>query len=271
MNYRHIILTRFNLQYALGSDIHMQPAWLEERFRLFEAYCLPSITGQTSQNFTWIILVHDQTPTIYKQRLERHVQTYPIIKIEYCSYYDDINILYQNIGRKYIEHYDYLLSTRMDSDDMLALDFVEILQSHLQYLENSATIISFPKGIQWFETKDIAYAIIYPKNHFLSFLEPQNRIRTSLGIDHTKIDTTQLTQISLNAMWCEIVHRNNICNGYFPEYRYSTHIQPRPYPTLISTSHTMRQHVFLLKQKIIFRYHQLLRFWKNGFGHRNAQ
>lgn len=270
MTYRHIILTRFNLQYALESDIHIQTAWLEERFRLFEAYCLPSIIGQTNQNFTWIILVHDQTPTIYQQRLEQYVQTYPVIKVEYCSYYDDINILYQNIGRKYIEHYDYLLSTRMDSDDMLALDFVDILQSHLQYIENQATIISFPKGIQWFETKDIAYAIVYPKNHFLTFLEPYDSLRTSLGIDHTKIDTTQLTLISLNAMWCEIVHGNNICNGYFPGYRYSTLIQQRSYPTLITTSHRMRQYAFLLKQMIIFRYHQMLRFLKNGFGHRNV-
>ena len=138
MTYRHIILTRFNLQYALESDIHIQTAWLEERFRLFEAYCLPSIIGQTNQNFTWIILVHDQTPTIYQQRLEQYVQTYPVIKVEYCSYYDDINILYQNIGRKYIEHYDYLLSTRMDSDDMLdcniicSISKIKQLSSHFQ-------------------------------------------------------------------------------------------------------------------------------------------
>ena len=49
MTYKHIILTRFNLQFELGNDIHTQPYWLDERFRLFEKYCLPSIVEQTNQ------------------------------------------------------------------------------------------------------------------------------------------------------------------------------------------------------------------------------
>ena len=63
MNYKHIILTRFNLQYDLLSDIHIQDNWLEERFRLFEQYCFPSIIAQTNQQFDWVILLSEYPPT----------------------------------------------------------------------------------------------------------------------------------------------------------------------------------------------------------------
>ena len=105
MKYKHIILTRFNLQFELGNDIYIQPSWLDERFRLFKRYCLPSIVGQTNQNFTWVILSSEQTPTKYKERLSQYAQTYSNIKLEYCPYYDDVNILYKEIGEKHIaEH-----------------------------------------------------------------------------------------------------------------------------------------------------------------------
>ena len=110
MTYKHIILTRFNLQFELGNDIHTQPYWLDERFRLFEKYCLPSIVGQTNQNFTWVILSSEQTPTKYKERLSQYAQTYSNIKLEYCPYYDDVNILYKEIGEKHVADNDFLLS-----------------------------------------------------------------------------------------------------------------------------------------------------------------
>ena len=67
MKYKHLIFTRFNLQYELDSDLHLQAAWLDERFRLFEQYCLPSIVGQTDLHFTWVILSSNQTPDWYKK------------------------------------------------------------------------------------------------------------------------------------------------------------------------------------------------------------
>ena len=124
MKYKHIILTRFNLQYDLLSDIHIQDNWLEERFRLFEQYCFPSIIAQTNQQFDWVILLSDQTPKNYILRITQHTNSYKNIHLELCSYYEDVNILYKTIGLKYIQDYDYLLSTRVDNDDMLAKDFV---------------------------------------------------------------------------------------------------------------------------------------------------
>ena len=152
MHYNHIILTRFNLQYEKDNTIHICTEWLEERFRLFESYCLPSVTRQTSQKFTWVILASDQTPDIYKKRLAEYRIQHENIDIQFCPYFEDINQLYQAIGQHYCLGYNHLLSTRLDSDDMLALDFIEKLQSHITPQTQSHTILSFHSGIQWFET-----------------------------------------------------------------------------------------------------------------------
>lgn len=258
MNYKHIILTRFNLQYDLQSNIHIQDSWLEERFRLFEQYCFPSIIAQTNQQFDWVILVCDQTPKNYLSRLAKYTNSHLNIYIELCTYYEDVNVLYNNIGEKYVHGYDYLLSTRVDNDDMLAKDFVETLQKLLPATHASA-VLTFTNGIQWFEHKDMAFAVAYDRNHFLSFWEEKQNIRTSLGIDHTKVQSKNLIKLHKPFMWCEIVHENNISNGYVPKYRYSLEVTTDAYPIDIVTN-KIKQCWFLICEHIQFRHHQALHF-----------
>lgn len=269
MKFKHVIFTRFNLQYDLESDLYIQTAWLDERFRLFEQYCLPSIVRQTSLHFTWVILSSNQTPDWYKNRLSNYAQRYQNIQIEYCAYYEDVNVLYKALGEKYVEDNDFLLSTRIDSDDMLAVDFVSTLQSYVQsYLSNEA-VISFTNGVQWFEKDNIVFAASYSQNHFLNFLECRHHIRTCLGMDHTKVSEKALVQLNHIAMWCEIVHGNNICNGYTPAYRYSTPIiSEGSYPIHLPVSNTIRQYMFLMREHIRFRYHQIGRGLRKLVGHR---
>ena len=269
MNFNHIILTRFNLQYELGSSIHVASSWLEERFRLFEQYCLPSIIGQSNSSFTWVILASDQTADVYKRRLSSYSEVCSNIVIEYSPYVADLVGLYKKIGEKYVGDCDYLLSTRIDSDDMLAPHFVDRLHSyiHSQFLGES--VITFPRGIQWFEKEAIAYSISYAQNHFLNFLEASSNIRTSLGIDHTKVEKRNMIQLPDASMWCEIVHGTNICNGYFPNYRYSIALPTSHFPLPIRKRAVGRL-VFLLQQSIIFRYRQLCRHLRRLFVRRSA-
>lgn len=271
MKFKHVIFTRFNLQYDLGSDLHIQSAWLDERFRLFEQYCFPSIMGQTNLQFTWVILSSNQTPDLYKNRLSSYVQSYPNIQIEYCAYYEDVNVLYKVMGDKYVEENDFLLSTRIDSDDMFAADFVAVLQTYVQTYLNTEAIISFQNGIQWFEKSEMAFAVSFPKNHFLSFLEHQHNIRTCLGMDHTKVSEQTLVLLDNTAMWCEIVHGNNICNGYTPAYHYSKcMVKSGAFPTQMPVYHALRQYLFIMKEYLRFRYRQLGRGLRKLVGRHNS-
>lgn len=261
MNYKHLILTRFNLQYDPEKDIHIHSSWLDERFRLFELYCLPSIVGQTCQQFDWVIFVSDQTPEVYQQRLLQLTQASGNIHIELCPYYQNFNDLYKSMGEKYIGENDFLLSTRIDSDDMLAANYVEILHNHISASTPCPVVITFTRGIQWFEHNQVAFGVRYNKNHFLNFWEKKPTIQTSLSVDHTLIHTKDLLELEEPDMWCEIVHQSNLCNSYVPKYRYSLTYTTKNYPIRMEAKRG-EQWRFLLLEHVKFRYHQLVRWLK---------
>ena len=72
MNYKHFLITRFNLSLQFGCEFRdpdenptlkiLDEDYLEKRFEIFEKYTLKSISEQTVQDFTWIILFHKRTP-----------------------------------------------------------------------------------------------------------------------------------------------------------------------------------------------------------------
>ena len=73
MNIHKYILTRFNLtlwQRDKNRNNTQTAEWLEQRFRLFEQFTLPSVLNQTDKNFKWIVLFCSETPIKYKSRID---------------------------------------------------------------------------------------------------------------------------------------------------------------------------------------------------------
>jgi len=62
--FRHYILTRFNTGlYRRTEGLTVSPdEWMEHRLRLFTSLTLPSIRGQSCQDFTWLVLMDRRTP-----------------------------------------------------------------------------------------------------------------------------------------------------------------------------------------------------------------
>ena len=73
--FEHFIVTRFNLPLfkakVEGKVVgNLDETWLAGRFDLFERYCLPSVKGQTCQDFRWIVLFDAATPEHFKKRIQ---------------------------------------------------------------------------------------------------------------------------------------------------------------------------------------------------------
>ena len=74
MTFKHFILTRFNLpifQPKVGEKkvSHLDEEYLNYRFDLFERFCLPSVKGQTCQDFRWFVLFDAATPAVFRNRI----------------------------------------------------------------------------------------------------------------------------------------------------------------------------------------------------------
>lgn len=270
MQYRHIILTRFNLQYDPDSTLHIQPCWLDNRLALFEKYCLPSMLQQTCRDFTWLLLADEHTPDIQRKRLLSYPNILPQIEVLFCPYYDDFNVLYRQIGEQYGKGYEWLLSTRLDNDDMLATNAVENLHCYMEQHAPANRILTYPIGVQYFADANIAFKIGFTSNHFLTFLEDKHHIRTCLGIDHTKVSPSSLRSIGSADMWCEIVHSSNICNNYVPKYHYYWQHPQGQYPITLPRTAWQQRIPFLTRHWFAFRAAQARRLMHRllaRFGH----
>ena len=216
---RHLIFTRFNIQYEEGDTIGICPSWLDERLRLFEAYCLPPIQHQTCTNFIWLIIGDSRTPIEYKTRIESYKTILPQIRVIWTPYQKDCyHNFYRNLGQEFASGYDILISTRLDSDDATPANYVEVVQKIAQ--EGLEGIISFPVGKQTFVNTNKSYKVRYVQNHSTSRIE-KSGFETIMVYDHTQvtIDQEHLFETK-EPMWEEIVHGGNMLNDYVPKYHY---------------------------------------------------
>lgn len=223
---QHFILTRFNLRLwnrdKSGSSVRTRD-WLDHRFSLFERYCLPSIIGQTCQDFTWIVLFDSQTPDEYKSRIDGYKKRCPRLVPIYVSpqegrYFAQI---FGEEVRKRVVASARVLSTYLDNDDALSVHFVEDIQMRTEKLRDG-TFITYNDGYQYFTDHHYVMRIHYPRNHFVSVVEKNDlsQVRTVYGFGShyylVKIPGVRIEQVSGARMWCEVIHEKNMGNdAYF--------------------------------------------------------
>lgn len=214
--YKHLIITRFNIKTSDSQDYRLNIKYLKYRFELFEKYCLPSIKGQTCQLFSWLLLLDEQTPAYFKEKINSYKKQYNNINPIYLPPCSNAKDIYVTICNRCAAKTDYLITTRIDNDDVLHKNYIQEIQEYFSsHHISEPTVISFSKGIQYYHNKDIALHINYPSNHFITLIEPTSISHNSvLGYDHTKIKKLFPLIIIKKVMWLEVVHDTNIINNY---------------------------------------------------------
>ncbi|BAV97999.1 glycosyltransferase [Lysobacter enzymogenes] len=135
----HAVITRFSYRHtttAAGLDgvlvsllrrDPLQPERLAFRFSLFELTCLPSLLGQSEQNFDWFIVIDRELPPVWRERLQALVAGRARTHL---YEYDPARDL---TSTEWLQPYapagtTRLLTTLLDDDDALPADFVEQMQ-----------------------------------------------------------------------------------------------------------------------------------------------
>ena len=213
MDYIHLIITRFNIR--IDEDLRaLSEDYLEQRFEIFERYCLPSVLNQTCHDFRWVILFDSATPASFKQRADKIGQQASNIDILFVEPFEDVHVFYEQLAQQYSAGHQYLLTTRFDNDDMLNRHFVEYLHRALQ--QQTPTFYSFSKGLQYFRAKETVFTVNFINNHFSSLLEDASLTpKTILGYNHIEISQIgTIVNMAEENMWVEIVHETNVCNNF---------------------------------------------------------
>lgn len=211
MDLKHIILTRFNVPSpGAEAEIRVRPGWLEKRFDLFRRYCLPGVACQSETAFEWIIVFDVETPPPYREEIARLQKVFPF-RAHFTGLFQMKDITPQLAGAGGAG--EWLLSTRLDSDDILAVDFVARLRERVRVPRRR--VINFDDGVilspatppALYETED-------GSNPFASLLEPMDgRLRTIWGENHLDISRLgELEHVRGRPAWMQVVHGDNVAN-----------------------------------------------------------
>jgi len=102
--------------------------WMEHRMKLFDEITLPSVMCQTCTNFIWLLAFAPETPKwiIDKYNLFPHIDIihkYPADYVRLNSHY-----LWPHKIRERIN--GWLITSRLDNDDMIMPEYIETVQSY---------------------------------------------------------------------------------------------------------------------------------------------
>ena len=104
------------------------PVRMEERFRTFEGFTLPSIRAQTDPHFTFLIVISTLMPDVARRRLMDLVSDIPQVLVEAWEPRRHRAAMQDAINGVRLDNGEFCLQFRLDDDDAVAVDFVEKLR-----------------------------------------------------------------------------------------------------------------------------------------------
>lgn len=189
MNKTHIIYVPFT---GVGKNPYKGDNWFLDRIEIFKDHTLNSLLNQTNKNFIlWLSFRPEDQDNIITHRLVSYLHDQNIdffCSYEGLMYWDDKNLeanktlearlhnqllLMQAYPNSLHKNIDYILMTRLDSDDMLHKDVVQLIQDQepntkaltlqLGYVFNKDT----GEVAEWNPlTNPPFHTIIYPRDTF---------------------------------------------------------------------------------------------------------
>ncbi len=209
---QHFLITRFNVlpKFDIIDGGSWDIEWLNHRFNLFEKFCYPSVINQTNQNFKWIVFFHSKTPDIFKQKIQEYAKWENFIPVylenRYTMETNKLTILEYLSGQT-----EYLITSRLDSDDAISTDYIATIQNN--FLQQEFEFINFSYGYVLHGHK--LYRFKYLQNPFVSLVEKVNELsstgfKTVFCADHTQLDSQgKVKQIKGKPGWMQLIHGKN--------------------------------------------------------------
>lgn len=225
---KHFLITLFNLKLwdsDKGNIATCTDLWMQKRFALFEEYCLPSVSQQTTSNFTWLCLLDEGTSQVYKERLESYRKQVP--QLTPCYFNSEQSKEWKahvkDIVSSLLDDEDYVITTNLDNDDSISKYLLEDIQNEVDKRQQTG-LYTYVDGLQYFPHLKLLLKMHYPHNHFLTYVEDAHSdFKTTIFIRHAEARKKMQNIIDIKGKpyWMEVVHSNNVTN----ELRITSRIQ----------------------------------------------
>ena len=200
MGLKHFLIIPFN---AGSKDLE----WLKHRIQFFRAFTEPSIVNQTNKNFISVFLIDPSTPKEIKSLLEGlgilyEMETFWAVQREAE---EEVNPEFSEFLKNLCDFDEWIVTSRVDNDDGLALDFIEKTQELFREKEE---FIIYPNGLMWVGGKHFEKRTVSPP--FGTLVELTRPIKTVFYINHGSIPKKDHQSYGDKLMWIHTYHGKNL-------------------------------------------------------------
>lgn len=210
--FQHILLTRMNVDWNLSRTRSQQERndvdFLNYRFEVFEKTCLPSVNAQTNKDFIWIILLDEETPEIFRERIQAYQTSLQILPIYIKSKETLLATLKETILEQLLESTTHLITTNLDSDDVISKRFISSIQD--QFRSQDFEFINFPFGYLYQSKEQKLYLREWLTAACHTLIEKRENFETALKYPHNEISSYKVRQVITTPMWLMTVHDMNV-------------------------------------------------------------
>lgn len=219
---KHFLLTRINTETDVWGSrgsrklarFRFDEDYLQHRVDVFERYTIPSVEQQACRDFTWLVFIHRDTGVDIKKKFGDRVDN--LVEIASDTEIPDI---VQCAGEE-------VITTNLDSDDLIASDYIESIQREYSTTLNDAprpVVLSFPLGFKLSEPNQVLVGTYFVNNPFASLINREGETLAVSSYNHGVLDQYFPVVVADRVyMWITVVHSKNIANSLKRDSRESS-------------------------------------------------
>ena len=215
----HFLITRFNLKnpgwdVTKNNETLLDENWMDERLELFSSFCFPSVINQNNKNFKWLLFFDNSTSEKYRDKIAQILNNHTLI----VPFYIDGMPNFQEAILRYIEENardkDYLITSRIDNDDCIHIDFINEIQKQF----NKQDFLAID-NINGYTLQVEPNYILGKKEHifnpFISLIERNKNPKTVWHYVHNMWKKEpRLIHLSEKRLWLSVIHGKNKVNEF---------------------------------------------------------
>ncbi|MDR6372568.1 hypothetical protein J2795_003513 [Chryseobacterium bernardetii] len=220
----HVIMTRFNVPTKGWNETRsgykpLTEEWLDDRFKLFRTYVLPSYKNQTNQNYIWLTFFDTNTSDKFRKIIKEIEAEYPVFRAVFVEDFDAMKTkAVEVIPQFFTSETKFVITSELDNDDMLHQDYIKTVQEHFKPIHD--LVIDLRRGYQLTmlpgrkAVVNVYNAVVNP---FVSLAESVDNFKTMLK-ERAHNSYRHYPDFSVEdskEMYIQIIHQYNLMNVTF--------------------------------------------------------
>lgn len=187
-----------------GNHKGLDSDYLKYRFELFDKYTVPSICNQTNKNFKWFVIYDKRTPHQFHNK---------ILSYGKLPFYEPVFVepgfsLKTFVDKLICDERYYYVTSRLDNDDALMPDYVELVQKKAREALPKDKYITSIRNYRYDVNERTLTTYKMKKNHFIS------RIGNVYEWAQYDMPVSPLAYVKISGTHCvEIIHEKNVLNS----------------------------------------------------------